>query len=72
MKYLFWKLQIKTLFLYIFLQKNAKDENVSLSDAFLVKLEDCTGSLIADDWVISAAHCFEKMFNYGAGIINVR
>ena len=72
MKYLPWKLQTKTLFIYIFLQKNAKDENVSLSDAFLVKLEDCTGSLIADDWVISAAHCFEKMFNYGAGIINVR
>ena len=31
---------------------------MALSDAFIIKFERCTGTLIADDWILSAAHCF--------------
>ena len=34
-------------------------KKLALSDAFIIKFEACTGTLIADDWILSAAHCFE-------------
>ena len=36
----------------------------NLSDAFLVQVNGCSGSVIADSWVVSAAHCFQEIFNY--------
>lgn len=59
-----WEINVVfALFVVLSLPKS----NANLEQAFLVQLPGCTGSLISNNWILTASHCYKSLEYVGFG-----